>query len=58
MFQMKGRNAMTSSEMFHRKGRERKRQEKLLCQKRRETMQLYLERELWIKLEVLKKKSS
>ena len=44
MFQMKGRNAMTSSEMFHRKGRERKRQEKLLCQKKSETPQIYLER--------------
>ena len=43
-FQREARKGKRPGKMCHRKGREWRRQEKLLCQKCRETTQLYLER--------------
>ena len=43
--------------MCQRKGREGRRREKVSRQKSREKPHIYLERELWIQLEVLKKKA-
>ena len=58
IYQREWRKGRRPVKMCHRKGREQRRRGKLSCGKRRKKHQLYLERELWSQLEVLKKKSS
>ena len=52
------RKGYSPGKMCQRKGRKGRRREKLSCRKRRETPQIYLERELCNKLEFLKNNSS